>query len=113
LSRAAASVGAVPGARRTPVRASAAWAVTTTAARRGRGRALGAELSAPTAQAAGDGHRPEFRGLSDLPPGVDWRIRTVVWASAISLPLAGLALPLGYPSLDVRWEQHPSTSGSC
>src|ERR687891_2829103 len=35
-------------------------------------------------------------------------MRLAVWSLAVALPLAGLALLLGYPELDVRWEQHPS-----
>ena len=36
------------------------------------------------------------------------RTRAVALVAALSLPLAGLALLLGIPSLDVRWEHHPS-----
>src|ERR687897_2918564 len=35
-------------------------------------------------------------------------MRLAVLSLAVALPLAGLALLLGYPELDVRWEQHPS-----
>jgi len=35
-------------------------------------------------------------------------MRAVALVAALSLPLAGLALLLGIPSLDVRWEHHPS-----
>lgn len=36
------------------------------------------------------------------------RTRVIALVAALSLPLAGLALLLGIPSLDVRWEHHPS-----
>ena len=36
------------------------------------------------------------------------RTKAVVLAAALVLPLAGLALLLAVPDLDVHWEHHPS-----
>ena len=49
-----------------------------------------------------------FAAGPDLPSGVGSRNPRNHLDLPVTLPLAGLALLLGYPSLDVRWEHHPS-----
>jgi len=45
---------------------------------------------------------------ADVAPRSAWGFSALLLAGALAVPLAGLALLLGYPSWDVHWEHHPS-----